>query len=196
VITELTFKLRPLRPKVNRAGFGSLASLIVADEKVYSHFLRRIELISRRLAGFANHKGTRMRVDDRFVGSPKSSSRKTAQALNFCATMVILARQRRGRSALEQVEQRASTTADDLKWRVTLRPTDLVGFLSEIASWRLMKPRTEASHGMPVSATVACAQLLALRCIIASRAHWNVCDRRLRPSVAVWSLRALRRDQE
>jgi glycolate oxidase subunit GlcD len=146
LITELTFKLRPL-PAESRTvvASGSLASLIIAGRKVYSQLSPVvIELISRRLAqDLQIIKEPECALMMRFVGSARSVVTQTAQALkllregdNNCAT-------------IDEDDQRWSKlsgaplqSADDLKWRVALRPTDLAGFLGDMAELEV----DEASH--------------------------------------------------
>ncbi len=146
LITELTFKLRPL-PAESRTvlASGSLASLIVAGRKVYSQLSPvAIELISRRLAqDLQIIKEPECALMIRFVGSPKSVVTQTAQALkllrdhgNCCATGD------EDDQHWSKLSRAPLQPTDDLKWRVTLRPTDLVGFLSEIAEVET----DEASH--------------------------------------------------
>jgi len=146
LITELTFKLRPL-PAESRTmlASGSLASLIVAGRKVYSQLSPvAIELISRRLArDLQIIKEPECALMIRFVGSPKSVVTQTAQALkllrdhgNPCATSD------EDDQHWSKLSRAPLQPTDDLKWRVTLRPTDLVGFLSEIAELET----DEASH--------------------------------------------------
>jgi glycolate oxidase FAD binding subunit len=119
--------------------------LIIAGRKVYSQLSPvAIELISRRLAQdlqITKEPGCALMM--RFVGSPRSVVTQTAQALkllrddgNRCAT-------------IDEDDQHWSKlsgaplqSADDLKWRVTLRPTDLAGFLGEMTELEV----DEASH--------------------------------------------------
>jgi len=101
-------------------------------------------LISRRLArDLQIMKEPECALMIRFVGSPQSVVTQTAQALkllrdhgNPCATSD------EGDQHWSKLNSAPLQPADDLKWRVTLRPTDLVGFLSEIAELET----DEASH--------------------------------------------------
>ena len=146
LITELTFKLRPL-PAESRTvmASGSLASLMNAGRKVYSKFAPvAIELISSRLAKdleIVNELETALMM--RFVGSARSVVAQTAQALKLfrddgvrCAT---LDEESQPWSKLSAVPLQSH---DDLRWRVALRPTDLVSFLSDISALE----NDEASH--------------------------------------------------
>jgi FAD/FMN-containing dehydrogenase len=136
LITELTFKLRPL-PAESRTvvAAGSLGSLISAGRKAFIQLAPvAIELVSRRLAKnlqLANSSEYALMM--RFVGSSRSVITQTAQALkllrddgNRCATFDEEARPWAKLSALPL------QSAGDLKWRVAMRPTDLAAFLEEM----------------------------------------------------------------
>jgi glycolate oxidase subunit GlcD len=136
LITELTFKLRPL-PAESRTvvASGSLASLIVAGRKIYSQLSPiAIEMISRRLAkDLQITRESQCALMMRFVGSSRSVIAQTAQALkllrddgNHCET-IDEDQQQWSRLSCVPLQ-----SAGDLKWRVALRPTDLAGFLSEM----------------------------------------------------------------
>ena len=129
----------------------------------------------------------------RFVGSSRSVVAQTAQALKL----------------LRDNGSRCTThDEDDALWRklsavplTVCRRTKLarglcdrliwLDFWVRWLNWKMMKPRTRSFAGMPGWATAACAQLRALRCIIAKPcARWNACDRKPEASAAVWSLKA------
>ena len=146
LITELTFKLRPL-PAESRTvvATGSLASLISAGRKAFLQLAPvAIELISRRLAHdlqVANEPECALMM--RFVGSSRSVVTQTAQALkllrddgNRCTTFDEDAQPWAKLSALPL------QAADELKWRVALRPTDLAAFLGEMGELE----NNEGSH--------------------------------------------------
>ena len=146
LITELTFKLRPL-PAESRTvlAWGALASLIVAGRKAQSKLSPvAIELISGRLAkDLEIAKESECALMMRFVGSSQSVIAQTAQALkllrddgNQCAT---IDEDTQPWSKLGAVLLQSS---DELKWRVTLRPTDLAAFLGGMAELE----KDEASH--------------------------------------------------
>jgi glycolate oxidase subunit GlcD len=146
LITELTFKLRPL-PAESRTvvASGSLISLIAAGRKIYSqHSPVALELISGRLAKDLQITSEgQCALMMRFVGSSRSVIAQTAQALkllrddgNRCET---IDEDKQQWSRLSAVPLQS---AGDLKWRVTLRPTDLAGFLGEVAELE----NDEASH--------------------------------------------------
>ena len=137
LITELTFKLRPL-PAESRTvvASGSLASLITAGGKASSRLSPvAIELISGRLARYLEIATDESALMMRFVGSARSVVAQTAQALKLfrddgvrCAT---LDEESQPWSKLSAVPLQSS---DDLIWRVALRPTDLASFLSEVVA--------------------------------------------------------------
>jgi glycolate oxidase subunit GlcD len=137
LITELTFKLRPL-PAESRTvvATGSLESLISAGRKAFLQLAPvAVELVSRLLAQdlqVTNEPECALMM--RFVGSSRSVVTQTAQALkllrddgNGCATFDEDAQPWAKLSAVPL------QSADELKWRVALRPTDLAAFLSEMS---------------------------------------------------------------
>jgi glycolate oxidase subunit GlcD len=147
LITELTFKLRPL-PAESRTvvACGPLAALITAGRKVVRQFSPvALELISHRLArDLEVAKGRDFALMVRFLGSPRAVIAQTAQALKVlresnhqCVTHDeddVLWR---------KVSAVPLQPHVDLSWRVALRPTDLVSFLSDVAALE----DDEASHG-------------------------------------------------
>jgi FAD/FMN-containing dehydrogenase len=146
LITELTFKLRPL-PAESRTvvASGSLASLITAGRKAFGQLSPiAIELISPRLAhDLQITKKPDAALMMRFVGSARSVITQTAQALKL-----LRADGNPGETLTEDQQSwsRLSAlplgSADELRWRVALRPTDLAGFLSHLAELE----DDEASH--------------------------------------------------
>jgi glycolate oxidase subunit GlcD len=146
VITELTFKLRPLPAETRTiVATGSLASLINAGRKTFAQLSPvALELISSGLAHdlqIAESSDCALMI--RFMGSPRSVVAEAARALKLlrddgrpCET---LAEDAGWWSKLSAVPLRS---ADELKWRVALRPTDLVAFLDEMAAIE----KDEASH--------------------------------------------------
>ncbi|HLR07406.1 MAG TPA: FAD-linked oxidase C-terminal domain-containing protein [Pyrinomonadaceae bacterium] len=149
LITELTFKLRP-RPAETRTiiATGSLASLLAAGRAVISGslFPVAVELLSSRMA---DHLKVGGRPRDfallvRFAGASRSVVSETAQALK----LVRSDRDSRART-LDEDERLwsglAAVTlrlADNLSWRASLRPGDLVSFVNEVAALET----DEASH--------------------------------------------------
>jgi glycolate oxidase subunit GlcD len=146
LITELTFKLRPL-PAESRTvvASGSLASLIVAGRKAFSKLSPvAIELISGRLAqDLEIAKDSECALMLRFVGSSRSVVTQTAQALK------LLRDDGNQRATVDddptpwsKLSAVPLQSADELKWRVALRPTDLAVFLDGMAELE----KDEASH--------------------------------------------------
>jgi glycolate oxidase subunit GlcD len=149
LITELTFKLRPL-PLETRTiiAAGSLSSLLAAGRAVIcgSLFPVAVELLSPRMA---EHLKVGERQSDcallvRFAGASRSVISQTAQALK----LVRSDRDSQARTLDEDDplwSKLAAVTlrlADKLSWRASLRPSDLVSFVSEMAALE----RDEASH--------------------------------------------------
>jgi glycolate oxidase subunit GlcD len=149
LITELTFKLRPL-PRETRTiiATGSVASLLAAGRAVISGplFPVAVELLSRRMA---EHLKVGERHSDcallvRFAGPSRSVVSETAQALK----LVRSDRDSQARTLDEDEDlwsNLAAVTlrlADHLSWRTSLRPTDLVSFVNEVAALET----DEASH--------------------------------------------------
>jgi glycolate oxidase subunit GlcD len=146
LITELTFKLRPLPPESRTiAASGPLPSLVVAGRKACSQLAPvAIELISRRLAeNLQIAKETDCALLMRFVGSSQSVVTQTAQALkvlrddgNRCT---VLDDDAQFWARLSAVPMQPSA---ELVWRVALRPTDLASLVSDLAELEM----DEASH--------------------------------------------------
>jgi glycolate oxidase subunit GlcD len=149
LITELTFKLRPL-PLETRTiiATGSLASLLAAGRAVIlgSLFPVAVELLSPRMA---EHLKVGERQSDcallvRFAGASRSVVSQTAQALK----LVRSDRNSQARTLDEDDvlwSNLAAVTlrlADNLSWRTSLRPSDLGSFVNEVAALE----RDEASH--------------------------------------------------
>jgi FAD/FMN-containing dehydrogenase len=138
LITELTFKLRPL-PAERRTvvASGSLASLTNSGRKVCNKLAPvAVELISSRLAKdleiASEPEGALMM---RFVGSSRSVVAQTAQALkllrddgNHCVTLDD------DFQSWSKLSAAPLQSARDLAWRVSLRPTDLPSFLKEVSA--------------------------------------------------------------
>ncbi len=149
LITELTFKLRPL-PSETRTiiATGSLSSLMAAGRAVISGslFPVAVELLSPRMA---YHLKIGERQSDcallvRFAGASRSVVSQTAQALKLLRGD----RDTRART-LDEDEALWSNLAavslrlaDNLSWRASLRPSDLVSFVNEVAALE----KDEASH--------------------------------------------------
>ncbi|MDX6445952.1 MAG: glycolate oxidase [Blastocatellia bacterium] len=137
LITELTFKLRPLPAETRTVvAAGSVASLINAGRKAFAQLAPvALELIS---PGLAQDLQLARRTDCalliRFVGSQRTVIAETARALkllrddgNQCET---LAEDAEVWSKLSSVPLQS---AAELKWRVALRPSDVGVFLNDMA---------------------------------------------------------------
>jgi glycolate oxidase subunit GlcD len=146
LITELTFKLRPL-PAESRTvvASGPLASLTLAGRKAYSKLSPvAIEMISGRLAkDLEIARESECALMMRFLGSSQSVITQTAQALKLlrddgiqCTTID------EDTQPWSKLSAAPLQSSDELKWRVVLRPTDLVAFLDGMAELE----QDEASH--------------------------------------------------
>jgi FAD/FMN-containing dehydrogenase len=144
IITELTFKLRPL-PLETRTivATGSRDSLLSTGRSLASTFFPvAIELISSKLA---HDLAMQTKNEDvllvKFTGSPRAVVTQTAQALK------ILRDQRLKCSTFDDDEalwQRLSAapqkTENDLSWLARLRASEVPSFVNEVAAL------DEASH--------------------------------------------------
>jgi glycolate oxidase subunit GlcD len=149
LITELTFKLRPLPAETRTViATGSLASLSAAGRAVIADplFPVAVELLSPRMA--AHLKITERQGDCallvRFAGAARSVVSQTAQALKLVrgdrdAQARTLDEDEHLWSNLAAVALRG---ADNLSWRTSLRPSDLVSFVNEVVALET----DEASH--------------------------------------------------
>lgn len=138
LITELTFKLRPL-PAETRTVFvtGRFDSLTSVARQVSSEFFpTAVELLSPRLG---RQLGLRNTPDDcallvRFAGSDRTVVSETAQALKLMRTDQNL--QCSTLDEDDQLWQRFSAiqvkSAGDLSWRVSLKPADLASYLDDV----------------------------------------------------------------
>jgi glycolate oxidase subunit GlcD len=164
LITELTFKLRPL-PEESRtiAAFGSREALFAAGRKVVNQFFpMAVELVSPTLAEQIDSgaKGSECALLIRFAGSSRAVITQTAQSLR------VLREEQKLRCAThddEAVWQRLGAAAarpiNDLNWLAQLRPTDLLDFMNEVAA----KERDEASDaGLQWHAGVGDGRLRAM----------------------------------
>jgi glycolate oxidase subunit GlcD len=149
LITELTFKLRPL-PLETRTiiATGSLALLLAAGRAVISGslFPVAVELLSPRMA---EHLKVGERDGDcallvRFSGASRSVVSQTAQALK----LVRSDRDSQARTLDEDEVLWSSLAAvtlrlaDNLSWRTSVRPSDLGSFVTE----SVLLESDEASH--------------------------------------------------
>jgi FAD/FMN-containing dehydrogenase len=149
LITELTFKLRPLPAETRTViATGSLASLLAAGRAVISGslFPVAVELLSPRLAKYlkVSERQNDCGLLVRFAGAARTVVSQTAQALK----LVRSDRDTQART-LDEDEHLWSNLAavtlrlaDNLSWRASLRPGDLVTFVNEVAALE----KDEASH--------------------------------------------------
>jgi glycolate oxidase subunit GlcD len=149
LITELTFKLRPLPVETRTIlATGSLSSLLAAGRAVISGslFPVAVELLSTRMAAYLK-VGERQRdcaLLVRFAGGSRSVVSQTAQALKLVRSdrdsqAKTVDEDERLWSSLAAVTLRL---ADNVSWRASLRPSDLVSFANEVAALE----QDEASH--------------------------------------------------
>ncbi len=149
LITELTFKLRPLPAETRTIiANGSLSSLLAAGRAVISGglFPVAVELLSPRMAEYlkVGERRSDCALLVRFAGASRSVVSQTAQALK----QVRSDRSAQART-LDEDEHLWSNLAavtlrlsDNLSWRTNLRPSDLVSFVNEAAELET----DEASH--------------------------------------------------
>jgi glycolate oxidase subunit GlcD len=149
LITELTFKLRPLPAETRTViATGSLASLSAAGRAVISGplFPVAVELLSPRMARYlkVSERQNASALLVRFAGAPRSVVSQTAQALKL-----VRGDPDSQARTLDEDEHLWSNLAavtprqmDNLSWRASLRPSDLVSFINEVAALE----RDEASH--------------------------------------------------
>ena len=149
LITELTFKLRPLPAETRTiVASGSLGSLITAGRRVASQFFPvAVELLSPRMAKDLEIEATmgECALLVRFAGSSRAVVAQTAQALKVL-------RENNGNRCTTHDEDEAPwrrlsaaplQSSDDLIWRATMRPTELPSFLGDVSTLG----KDDASHG-------------------------------------------------
>ena len=139
LITELTFKLRPL-PEETRTvvARGAVGSLISAGRRVTTQFFPvAVEIVSERLANEMKIDAKRSQgaLLVRFAGSSRGVISQTAQALkllredgnNRCETF----------DEDEKLWGKLSAAplqfSEQISWRVKLRPTDLSSLINDVA---------------------------------------------------------------
>jgi glycolate oxidase subunit GlcD len=146
VITEITFKLRPL-PGESRTivASGPPESLIQTGRLIANQFSPvAIELLSSglaaRLANTAKPGGSLL---VRFAGSPRAVVTQTAQALKILRDAGLHCETRDDDLPLWRgLSSAASDAACDISWRASVRPTDLPAFASDVSEVE----EDEASH--------------------------------------------------
>jgi glycolate oxidase subunit GlcD len=146
VITEITFKLRPL-PGESRTivAAGPQESLIQTGRLIANQFSPvAIELLSSglaaRLASTAKPGGS---LWVRFAGSPRAVVTQTAQALKLLRDAGLHCETRDDDLSLWRGLSSASSDAsNDISWRASVRPTDLPAFANGLSELE----EDEASH--------------------------------------------------
>ena len=149
LITELTFKLRPLPAETRTViATGSLASLMAAGRAFTSGVLFpvAVELLSPRLA---RHLKVGERQSDcallvRFAGAARAVVSQTAQALKLVRS------DRDAQASVQDADESVWSNlaavplglADNVSWRVSVRPSDLISFVNEVAALE----KDEAAH--------------------------------------------------
>lgn len=148
LITELTFKLRPLPAETRTIiATGPRESLLAASHRVTKEFHPvAAEIISSRLSKDLQIEIARDQcaVMVRFAGSSRAVITETAQALKLfredshhrCATYDEDA------AVWVRLSEAASQTSDDLMWTATMLPSQLPSFLEDLVNVE----RDEASH--------------------------------------------------
>jgi glycolate oxidase subunit GlcD len=148
LITELTFKLRPLPAETRTiVASGPLVSLLEAGRRVFNRFAPvAIELLSPRLASeMIETDRDQCALLLRFAGSTRAVVTETAQALKLlredrahrCAT------QEEGFKLWAKLRTASLNSAENLVWRATVPPTELSSFVSEVAAMETI----DSSHG-------------------------------------------------
>jgi glycolate oxidase subunit GlcD len=138
LITEVTFKLRPL-PAETRSilAVGNLAALIAEGRSVVNQFFPvAVELISSRVAEALQFE---TRKDDaalliRFAGSSRTVVTQTAQALKVLREggRIKCVTYDEDESFWSTLTAYPLKNADDLGWRATVKPSNLSSFLSDV----------------------------------------------------------------
>src|SRR5215471_11732090 len=147
LITEITFKLRPL-PIEQRTvvATGPTASLVsMAQLLAHESFPVAVELLSASLA-----RQTRLDVKDReaalmirFAGSSQAVVVETANALKkMREASIVCATHDEDEDVWRSLSQAATAKGNDLSWRAKVHPADLRPFLEEVVALE----GDEASH--------------------------------------------------
>ena len=148
LITEITFKLRPLPAETRTVvASGPLASLVTTGRGISADlFPVAVELLSPRMASILEIESQPQRsaLLVRFAGSTRAVVSQTAQALKL-----LRADQNNRCFALDEDEAlwlklsaAPTQTSANLSWRAGLRPGDLVSFLDEM----IALAKDETSH--------------------------------------------------
>jgi glycolate oxidase subunit GlcD len=148
VITEITFKMRPLPAETRTViASGSFGSLIAIGRKISAElFPVALELLSPQMRQDLEieAKPAHCALLARFAGSARAVVSQTAQALKL-----LRADQNNRCSALDEddavwrkLSAAAMQTSDNLVWRTDLRPGDLASFMDDVVALE----RDETSH--------------------------------------------------
>jgi glycolate oxidase subunit GlcD len=148
LITEITFKLRPLPAETRTVvASGPLASLVTTGRRIFAHlFPVAVELLSSQMASNLQIESPPQRsaLLVRFAGSTRAVVSQTAQALKL-----LRADQNNRCFALDEDEAlwlklsaAPTQSSANLGWRAGLRPGDLVSFLDEM----IALAKDETSH--------------------------------------------------
>jgi glycolate oxidase subunit GlcD len=148
LITELTFKLRPLPAETRTVvASGPLASLVTIGRQISAEmFPVAGELLSARMTGGLEieSKLRQCALLVRFAGSPRAVVSQTAHALKL-----LRAAQNTNCFAVDEddafwlkLSAAPMQTSENLGWRVNLNPGDLASFLDEVTTLE----KDETSH--------------------------------------------------
>jgi glycolate oxidase FAD binding subunit len=147
LITEITFKLRPL-PTERRTvvATGSLPALVsIAQLVAHESSPVAVELLSASLAKQINVdvKEREFALLVRFAGSSRAVIVETANALKkLREASIVCATHDADEDVWRRLSQAVTAKGNDLSWRVAVHPTDLSLFLEEVVALE----RDEASH--------------------------------------------------
>ena len=138
LITELTFKLRPLPAETRTIiALGSLTSLIESARSIANQYSPvAVELVSSRLG---SDLGTGGGEGDcallvRFAGSARAVITQTAQALKVLRDSTRSCETRDDDADLwQRLSASSCVPAYDLRWRAAAKPPDVAALLKEIA---------------------------------------------------------------
>jgi glycolate oxidase subunit GlcD len=148
LITEITFKLRPLPAETRTVvASGPLPSLVGTGRKISADlFPVAVELLSSHMASNLEieSKSQQSALLVRFAGSARAVVSQTAQALKL-----LRADQNNRCFALDEdgplwlkLSAASMQTSDNLGWRVSLKPGDLASFFDELIALE----KDETSH--------------------------------------------------
>lgn len=148
LITEITFKLRPLPAETRTVvASGSLASLVTIGRQISAElFPVAVELLSSRMANTLEieSRSQRFALLVRFAGSARAVVSQTAQALKLlrsgpdsrCFALD------EDDALWRKLSAAPMLATENLGWRVSLKPADLASFLDEMIALE----KDETSH--------------------------------------------------